>query len=204
MGAEVSRLRGDSRYATAAAVSAAHFAPGVPVVYIASGEGFADALSGGAAAAALGAPVLLVQPDAVPAATDEELRRLAPGRMVILGGRQAVSESVEAQLRASGSEVRRVSGVTRYATSAAVSRDAFAGTQETVFVATGATFPDALAGVPAAGALKAPLMLVEPDRLPAEVAAELDRLRPKRIVILGGERSVSQRLERELRSYQIP
>lgn len=204
MGAEVSRLRGDSRYATAAAVSAAHFDAGVPVAYIASGEGFADALSGGAAAAALGGPVLLVQPDAVPAATDQELRRLAPGRIVVLGGTSAVSDDVVAELRAHSDEVRRVSGADRYATSAAVSRDAFSGTQETIFVATGASFPDALAGVPAAGALGAPLMLVEPDRLPAEVAAELDRLRPKRIVILGGERSVSQRLERELRSYQIP
>lgn len=204
MGTEVSRLRGASRYATAAAVSAAHFEAGVPVAYVASGEGFADALSGGAAAAALGGPVLLVQPDAVPSATEQELRRLAPGRIVVLGGTSAVSDAVVAELRAHSDEVRRVSGADRYATSAAVSRDAFSGTHETVFVATGATFADALAGVPAAGALGAPLMLVEPDRLPAEVAAELDRLRPKRIVILGGERSVSQRLERELRSYQIP
>lgn len=204
MGVEVARLRGADRYATAAAVSAAHFTPGVPVAYVAGGEGFADALSGGAAAAALGGPVLLVQRGDLPSSTSEELRRLRPGRVVVLGGRQAVSDEVAEGLREFAGDVRRVSGPTRYATSAAVSRDAFGVTGGTVYVATGETFPDALAGVPAAGAQRAPLMLVEPDRLPPEIAAELDRLAPKRIVILGGERSVTQRLERELRSYQVP
>ncbi len=59
-----SREAGADRYATSAAVSAATFAPGVPVVYIASGTGFADALSGSAAAGAGHGPLLLVTPRA--------------------------------------------------------------------------------------------------------------------------------------------
>lgn len=197
------RIKGSDRYATAAAVSAAHFAADVPVVYVSSGEGFADALSGGAAAATQRGPVLLVRPDSIPSSSAEELRRLGPARIVVLGGTKAVSEAVASQLRAyTDGGVHRVSGSTRYATSAAVSRYAFASRVSTVYIATGESFPDALAGVPAAGAAGSPLLLVQPDRLPQEVAAELDRLRPERIVILGGERSVSLRLERELRSYE--
>jgi len=197
------RIKGSDRYATAAAVSAAHFAADVPVVYVSSGEGFADALSGGAAAATQRGPVLLVRPDSIPSSSAEELRRLGPARIVVLGGTKAVSEAVATQLRAyTTGGVHRVSGSTRYATSAAVSRYAFASRVSTVYIATGESFPDALAGVPAAGAAGSPLLLVQPDRLPQEVAGELDRLRPGRIVILGGERSVSLRLERELRSYE--
>ena len=95
----MSRLSGSDRYATAAAISAG-WAPGVPVVYVATGLNFPDALAGAAAAGALGAPLLLVTGTTVPAATAAELARLKPGRIVILGGSGAVSDSVASQLRA--------------------------------------------------------------------------------------------------------
>ncbi len=86
--AEVQRIAGTGRYDTAAAVSASFFDPGVPVAYVATGLSFPDALAGGAAAAATGGPVLLVDRVAVPAATATELERLRPGRIVVLGGRE--------------------------------------------------------------------------------------------------------------------
>ena len=46
----VTRLAGPDRYGTAAAVSQATFAPNVPVVYIATGQNYPDALAGGPAA----------------------------------------------------------------------------------------------------------------------------------------------------------
>ncbi|HET7668140.1 MAG TPA: glycosyl hydrolase family 18 protein, partial [Mycobacterium sp.] len=45
------RLAGADRYATAAAISAASFSPGVAVAYLATGATFPDALAGGTAAA---------------------------------------------------------------------------------------------------------------------------------------------------------
>ena len=56
----VYRYSGPDRYATAAAISANVFSPGVPVAYVATGLNFPDALAGAAAAGALGAPPLLV------------------------------------------------------------------------------------------------------------------------------------------------
>jgi hypothetical protein len=63
------RIAGVDRYATAAAVSASAFSPGVAVAYVATGTSFPDALAGGAAAGLRDAPVLLVARDEVPAAT---------------------------------------------------------------------------------------------------------------------------------------
>ncbi len=94
----VARLAGGDRYATAAAVSAAAFAPGVPVAYVATGAGFPDALAGGPAAADQGGPLLLVARDSVPPATAAELGRLRPGRIVVLGGSSVVSDGVAAAL----------------------------------------------------------------------------------------------------------
>jgi acyl-CoA synthetase (AMP-forming)/AMP-acid ligase II len=86
----VSRVGGADRYATAASLSQSTFAPGVPVVYVATGVNFADALS----AAALGAPVLLARPTCLPASTKAELDRLGAERVVVLGGTAALSDDV--------------------------------------------------------------------------------------------------------------
>ncbi|MDP3984934.1 MAG: cell wall-binding repeat-containing protein, partial [Acidimicrobiia bacterium] len=72
----VIRLAGSNRYATAAAISAATFNPGVPTIYIATGLNFPDALAGGAAAGYVGGPVLLVGTNDVPAVTAAEIARL--------------------------------------------------------------------------------------------------------------------------------
>ncbi len=88
------RVAGPDRYATAAAISVVAASPGVPTVVIASGTGFADGLGAAPAAAALHAPLLLVQPAGIPAATATELARLKPGRIVIVGGTASVSPAV--------------------------------------------------------------------------------------------------------------
>jgi hypothetical protein len=94
----VTRLAGPDRYATAAAVSKAVFAAGVPVAYVATGGNFPDALAAGPAAARQGGPLLLVSHTAVPSATAGELERLKPGRIVLVGGDAAVSSSVATAL----------------------------------------------------------------------------------------------------------
>ena len=51
--APTSTLSGDDRFGTSAAISAASYASGVDVAYVASGGDFPDALSGSAAATAI-------------------------------------------------------------------------------------------------------------------------------------------------------
>jgi putative cell wall-binding protein len=60
-----------------------------------------------------------------------------------------------------------------------------------VYITTGTTFPDGLAGTPPAAVASAPLLTVPADRLPAVVVTELRRLNPSRVVILGGPGAVS-------------
>jgi putative cell wall-binding protein len=94
----VTRLAGNNRYATAAAISRSKFSPGVPVVHISTGLNFPDALAGSPAAALNGGPILLVEPNAIPGATAAELTRLKPHSIVILGGSAVVSDQVKADL----------------------------------------------------------------------------------------------------------
>lgn len=194
--AKTRRIAGADRYATAAAISAEHFDAGVTEVYVASGQSFADALAGGAAAAAAGVPILLTQRDELPAATAAELQRLAPGRIVLLGGTAAVSDAVATALGAHGA-VERIAGSDRFATAAAVSAGAFSSGAP-AFIATGGSFADALAAIPATAALGATLLLTSQSTLPAATGTELDRLDPGFIVVLGGRAAISDQCESDI------
>jgi putative cell wall-binding protein/glucose/arabinose dehydrogenase len=188
------RVQGEDRYDTAARLSAGRFQPGAPV-HVATGTGFADALAGGAAAAAANGPVLLVTPGVVPETTKAELQRLQPSLITILGGQAAVADVVEAELKTYSANVVRRQGVDRYATSAAVSAGRFPSPTPTVYVTTGANFADALAAGPAAGKAGGPVLLVPGSCITPEVKAEIDRLNPQTMVVLGGGDAVGAGVE---------
>jgi glucose/arabinose dehydrogenase len=198
----VDRFAGADRYETAGVISSRTFAPGVPAVYVATGKNFPDALTGGAAAARNGSPMLLVEPTRVPAATLAEIRRLAPRQIFVLGGSGAVSEGVRQFLNGyAPGGAQRVDGIDRYATAAAISNRFFPTGSPVAYVATGTNYPDALAGVPAAGLEGGPVLLVKPNAIPAQTVSELQRLRPQRIVVLGGTGAVSAAVAAALQQY---
>jgi putative cell wall-binding protein/uncharacterized protein YkwD len=189
----VTRLAGGNRYETAAVISQAHFSPGPAAVYVATGANFPDALAGGAAAGMHDGPILLVQRDSLPGATAAELARLHPAKVVVLGSGSVISDAVVAQLAsASGAPVIRLYGSDRYQTAVQVSRaNHAAGGPSTVYVATGVNFPDGLSADPVAGSAPGPLLLVPGTSLPSSVAAELARLAPDRVVVIGGRAVIS-------------
>lgn len=188
----VVRHAGGERIETAAAISAASFNPGVATAYIARADEFPDALAGGPIAGLGGAPILLVYPQELPEATTQELRRLRPGRIAVLGGARAISEAVVDGLRPlTEGEVVRLAGGNRFATAATIALDRFPEPVDTVFVATGQVFADALSGGPAAALVESPILLVAQNLLPRETVEALGVLRPRRIVVLGGSAAVS-------------
>src|SRR5690606_33459309 len=169
-------------------------------VFVATGTGFADALTGSALAGHLEAPILLVRTDSVPEVTAAELARLDPSRVVVLGGDAAVSDVV---MSAVGSyaegNVERISGSNRYGTAAAVAAEF--GDVDHVFVATGQAYADALAASAAAGADGVPVLLVGKDAVPPATAARLAAIDPSSITVLGGAAAVSDAVVTQLEGY---
>ncbi|WP_084620462.1 fibronectin type III domain-containing protein [Agromyces italicus] len=200
------RYAGASRYDTAAVVSRKSFAPGVDTVYVAGGTGLADALAGASVAGRDAAPILLTAATSLPAQTKLELQRLDPKKVVILGGTGVVAKSLETAIaRAAGvTSVTRLAGVNRYETAAGISRASFEAGVSTVYLANGTGLPDALAGAPVAGSVGGPVLLVEKSRIPKETAVELKRLKPAKIVILGGTGVVSSTVVSQVKSLVNP
>jgi beta-lactamase superfamily II metal-dependent hydrolase/putative cell wall-binding protein len=197
------RLAGPDRYATAAAIVQDSFPAGpVPVVLIATGEAYADALAGGPAADVLGGPVLPVAKAGIPAPIRSELQRLDPARIVILGGPSAVSDAIATELQGfTTGSVTRMAGTNRYDTAAKVALQTFDGPVAQVLIATGQGFADALAGGAVGAKTDTPVLLVEPTRLPAETAQALQALAPKNIAVLGGTAVVSDAVLNHLKDY---
>ncbi len=188
----ITRWSGENRYITSAVISQKAFSPGVPVAFIASGREYPDALSGAPVAGDAGGPVLLSERDSLSDAVRAELTRLNPAKIVILGGPVAIAESVAVELDGyTTGDILRWSGPDRYATSAAISASHFAPGVSRAFVASGRAFPDALSGAAAAGCSANPVLLTDPAGLSSEVTAELTRLAPDEIVVLGGAAAVS-------------
>jgi putative cell wall-binding protein len=200
-GLATKRLFGADRYATAAAIAKSVTPPGShegkPTALIASGEVFADALTGGPMSYVARFPMLLTTAANLPAPTDTALTDLGIKHAIILGGTDRITAVVEARLTAKGITSERLSGATRRGTATAIAQFAraelgFGGTH--LNLARGDEFPDALAGGPHAGTEKAPILLTDnPGALGAEtqqyLRANADTIQS--IDALGGTSAIS-------------
>jgi putative cell wall-binding protein len=169
LGYLVTRLSGNTRYETSRAISEKLTElRGGPsqAAYVVSGTSFADALSVSALAAFRNAPVVLTQPTSLSQAASDVLSN--PGVVVatIVGGTSAVSSGVEQAISALGISTDRISGSSRYDTSRKIA-DAFRGlsASETVGVASGQNYPDALSAGAHLATMSAPLLLVTKDNV---------------------------------------
>lgn len=212
-GVTVRRLSGATRIETAVAVADEVAALGGPVeqavVALGSrpdGDAFPDALAAGNVAARGRAPILLAEPGQLPGASLQALVRLLPqgAEVVLAGGAAAVSEEVASQVREAGLTPVRVGGEDRYGTAVALAERAVGDADvSTVVLASGRTFPDALAAAATADRLDGVLLLVDPLDLDAsrETAAFLaDRAGAiRRVLVAGGAAAVSDAVVDQVR-----
>ena len=182
------RIAGTNRYATAEQVVQGFDPADIDVVYLASGESFADALGGGAAAAYEGGALLLTANKSLPAETKRALQYLTPTEVVILGSdavvTKAVADAVKTATGVTPLPLRRP-GPLRDGRHGGRRRLWAASGSRKVFLASGDSFPDALAATPAAYINDAPIMLTRSTCTPLVTALAHDELAPDLSVFLG-------------------
>jgi putative cell wall-binding protein len=200
MGYLPQRLAGASRHATAALIADELEPSGAAV--IASGRTFADALAVSAPAARNGWPVLLTEPDSLPAETRAALDSHDPEQIYVIGGGAAVGPEVVDRLREHAPVVQRISGAGRYDTAAAVV-EAFSGPAEQVAIASGEAFPDALAGGRHAAGLGVPLLLSARGRLPDQQADQIGALGAGAALLYGGPAALSDGVATDARRAHL-
>ncbi len=91
----------------------------------------------------------------------------------------------------------RISGNDRYETSVAISKANYS-TADTVVLANGVVYADALAAAPLASLNSAPILLSESKNISPATLSEISRLKAKSVIVVGGENSISSSVVKTL------
>jgi putative cell wall-binding protein len=161
-GYNVVRIAGSDRFDTSVKVAQCEGSP--DTVFLATGDIFADALSAGPAAAHAtgGGSVLLTNAKIMPPEVSAYLATLSSPTVYAIGEAASVADP----------QATAVFGGDRFATSALVADKFFPGAT-VVGVATGADYPDALAGGAFMGVEGGPILMSDPFVLPSAVGLYL-------------------------------
>ncbi|MCS0673439.1 cell wall-binding repeat-containing protein [Cytobacillus firmus] len=193
----VNRISGADRYVTAVEISKKGWTEADTVV-LATGDNYADALAGIPLAKKNDAPLLLTKPNSLSDATKAEIERLGAKKVIILGGKGAVSEAIARDLEDSGLNVERLSGKDRFATAAAIAYEVAPNGAEEVVVVRGKDFPDALSAAAYAASNGMPILLTEMYSLPSVTSTAIRDLGASKSLVIGGTGVVSFSVASEL------
>ena len=99
-------------------------------------------------------------------------------------------------------KVERIAGNSRYETAVEISKKYFE-TAPNVVLASGEGYADALVGGSLVSQEKIPMFLTKKTSLPLETKEELIRLKTKNVYILGGNNTISQSVENQIKNMGI-
>lgn len=170
----ISRIAGKDRIGTSLEISKAMFNESDNVV-LASGFNFADALSAGQLAAALNAPLILSN-NQLDSRTSDEIAKLKPKNMYIVGGENALGSNIEESVKSVVNDINieRLKGNDRYETSVKVMEKTKEFVDaEYLLIASGKNFPDALSATSFMSDHKALMVLSDGNSYPKSNLKEI-------------------------------
>jgi putative cell wall-binding protein len=192
----VKRIAGIDRFETAVKIADQLTTEVKAEAFVVNGRNFPDALSVAPFAAALGAPILLSETNALPASTATKVKQYSA--TYVVGGAGVVTDFVKSKLPTP----ERIGGINRYETSVLVAeffKDVSMSTNA-AFVTTGEAFPDALAASVLAGFYGEPIILTTPTTLHASAEEYFQANNVLWYTIIGGTGAVSDTVEQKIKS----
>lgn len=184
---KVERISGTDRYETCVNISKKAYKSS-EVAILASGQKIQDALASGGVAAKLKAPLLLTQKDRLPSVVLDELKRLNVKKVILVGGQESISKSLENQLD-NMFKVERVSGKDRYETSIKLAEELNKDNKQENIIVNGNTV-DALTAGAVAAKLNRSIILTNGVNLPEGANRVVNPTSPNNIII-GGISSIN-------------
>ena len=184
----VQTIAGSDRYETSAKIAQEIIKrTGTKQAVIASGETFADALTVAPLANKNNMPILLVQQNNIPKATQEVLKQI--DKVIIVGGEKTISKEVENKLP----NPTRIAGANRYETAKKIYEYGFKDRTE-VNIANGTNFADSLV----IGSIDCPILLTESNEVPESTKEAIKDSKFEKVNVFGGENSISESVVKKL------
>ncbi|MGF3105058.1 S8 family serine peptidase [Rossellomorea sp. DUT-2] len=162
-------------------------------VILASGGSFPDSLAASPLASHLDSPILLVKNNQLSESVKEELKRLNPSHVLMIGGGNAISQDVENEIKNLSIETKRLFGVDRYETAVAIN-SVIPYTTNKAFVVSGQNYPDALSVASYSGSMQYPVLFVQKEKVPQSVSTYMKENEISKTYVIGGQGILSNKV----------
>lgn len=169
---DMAAITGSNRYETAAKLAKGKNKN--TVILVNADKSLADGLSASGLAGAVNAPILLVKANKIPAETKAALK--GAKNAYIIGGKNAISSSVENQIKSMGIKPKRIEGSDRIKTSIEVSYEIaeVTGKDTAVYLVNGFKGEaDAMSIAPVAAKNKGQIILTNGKYMPINVSTDI-------------------------------
>ena len=203
--ADVKKITSSSKSETATKIRNEYFSKSNTVI-LTNSSTFVDSLS--AVSLSRGnTPILFTNQSSLDSKTLANLKSNKPKKVYILGGEKSVSNSVVNQLKSLGIIVERIAGHDRYEVNskvAAKTHNPNTKQKTNILITSGENHSDAISSAILAQNKKAPILFVRKNEVPTSIKGYLLSLKRNNaigsITIVGGNLSVSQKVESYLRT----
>lgn len=176
------RISGQDRVETALKISQKGW-DSAQTVILCEYSDYPDAIASTPFAVSLNAPILLTKGDSIDPRVINELNRLKPQKIILLGGTACLQPSIEKELEGLSLPYERIGGADRYETSILLAKRL---SSDSLILANGDDFPDALSAATYAGIKQIPIVLTS-TTLPKSVIQYYQETGPKHLIVIGGE-----------------
>ncbi|HBW36909.1 X2-like carbohydrate binding domain-containing protein [Desulfosporosinus sp. BICA1-9] len=194
------RLAGLDRFHTANTVATQGWKAGADNVVLVNAYAFFDALAAVPLAFKLNAPILLTEKETLTPSTLEEIQKLAPKKITLIGGTAVISQAIQAELEKvyGADNVLRYGGPDSYSTAAVIATAL--GTTGKAIIANGGenSYADALAVSSYAAYKGIPILFTERTVLPAATVQALTAQKVTSTIVVGGSYVIPEEITQSL------
>ncbi|EGT4231891.1 TPA: cell wall-binding protein Cwp10 [Clostridioides difficile] len=193
----VKKLKGTDRFETAIKISQSGWTKSDTVVIV-NGEdkSMVDGLTATPLASVKNSPILLSSNEKLPQKTVEELKRLNPSKVIVIGGNNSMPNSVVEAIKAVNSKisVQRIGGDTRYQTSINIAKEIDkTNNVSKLYIGAGNGEADSLSIASLAGKEKTPIVLTQKDGVDNEAVQFIKSNKVSNIYFIGGIEKISNK-----------
>ncbi|MCC0646921.1 cell wall-binding repeat-containing protein [Clostridioides sp. ZZV15-6598] len=193
----VKKLKGADRFETAVKISQSGWTKSDTVVIV-NGEdrSMVDGLTATPLASVKNSPILLSSNDKLPQKTVEELKRLNPSKVIVIGGNNSMPNSVVEAIKGVNSKisVQRIGGDTRYQTSINIAKEIDkTNNVSKLYIGAGNGEADSLSIASLAGKEKTPIVLTQKDGVDNEAEQFIKSNKVSNVYFIGGVEKISNK-----------
>lgn len=198
------KITGENRYDTAVKISNKAFENGSDSVILINGENSSDGLSAGPFASLINASMLLVEKDSIPKETFDEIKRLKPKKIYIIGGESCISSkvinSLKDTLNIKEEDINRIGGKDREETSLLICNEiAKQSDIENIYVVNGYKGEaDAMSILSKACSNKSPILITNGTKLDENQRKFIQSIEYPSFYFIGGGITMSEDLLNEI------